>query len=226
MSKTAGNQPDDPTSKIPNSARHPIGGWRYVLIELGIVTAGLFIALMLSSVVDWVHHRQIVHEARSNIRREVNENRQKIRENLGYVRTSLTKVNANISTLHLILAGRFQHGSLSNGVDFDTFDETAWQTARDTGALSYMPYDEAQRYSGLYSTIDYANGRMLTLVDSQFGAMAPAEMGYDFARLPPDEVKSMLRANADAKVKLETFTQMLAELDAQLAGEGHTKSTR
>jgi hypothetical protein len=184
---------------------------------LAIVTAGLFIALSLNSIVEWSHHRQMVHDARHNLRQEVERNRQKVRENLGYVRKSLTSVDANIASLQLMLAGRFRHGTLSNGIDFDGFDVAAWQTARDTGALSYMPYDDVQRYSGLYSTIDDVNARALALIDSNFSSMAPAEMGYDVPHLPPDEIKSMLRGNAEAKIKLETLAQLLTELDRELA---------
>ena len=33
------------------------------------------------------------------------------------------------------------------------FDSTAWRTAQVTGALSYMPYDLAQKFSGIYDGV-------------------------------------------------------------------------
>lgn len=210
------SSPIDSPAQASVRSHHALG-WRYILVELAIVTAGLFIALMLNGVVEWAHHKQLVHDARRNIQHEIRENRQKIRENIGYVQKALAKVDANIVTLHRMLDNRFIHGSLNNGIDYDSFDVAAWETARDTGALSYMPYDEVQRYSGLYTTIDYVNARALSLGDAQFNAMAPAEMGYDIAHLPRDEIQTMLRGNAQAKIGLETMTQILTELDGQLA---------
>jgi hypothetical protein len=209
------DQPGTDTSP-PRAANHQSVDWKYVIVELGIVTAELFIALTLNSVVEWTHHRRTVQDARRNITRELERNRQRTGEDLDHIQSSLSNVNANISTLHRILAGPVAHVSLSNGIDFDTFDDTAWRTARDTGALSYMPYDEVQRYSDVYSSIEYVNQRALDVVDSQFDAMAPAEMGYDVAQIPPDEIKTMLRGNAQAKIKLETLAQMLHQLDRQL----------
>src|SRR5438270_7269180 len=108
-----------------NATSHAGVGWRYVLIELGIVTAGLFIALTLNSAVDWSHHRQAVRDARHNIHLEIHGNRQKIRENLSYVRKAQAQVDTNIAALHLMIDGRFRHGTLGNSIDFDAFDDTA-----------------------------------------------------------------------------------------------------
>jgi hypothetical protein len=209
-------------SQAIESGHHRPAGWRYILVELGIVTVGLFIALMLNSVVEWAHHKQLVRDARRNIHREVEQNRSKVRADLGSLRSSLAQVDANIATLHRIQAGRFSHGSLGNGITFDTFDEAAWQTARDSGALSYMPYDEAQRYSGLYSTLEFVNARAAGVVESDFDAFAPAEMGYDIRRLPAEETTAMLRANAQVKIGLVTLIQLVGELDAELAKESGT----
>jgi hypothetical protein len=41
-------------------------------------------------------------------------------------------------------------------VNFYAIDlrDTAWRTAQTTGAMAYMPYDEAQRYSEIYGAQD------------------------------------------------------------------------
>ena len=111
------------------------------------------------------------------------------------------------------------HGTLSTEIIYSGLDDAAWQTTRNTDALSYMPFDEAQRYSDLYGTIDYVNGRALTLVDTNFNSMAPAEMGYPTGQLPQQEITSMLRGSAQTKINLITLMQMLQQLDGQLAKE-------
>lgn len=219
MEKPVADDPPGIPAEAPDVQLHRAMTWRYIFIELAIVTAGLFIALMLNSAVEWGHHKQLVHDARRNIHREIAGNRRKVQEDLAYLRSSLAGVNANIATLQQMRLHRFTHGSLNNRMDYDTLDVAAWQTARDTGALAYMPYDEAQRYSGLYSTIDYLNNRATAVADAQFSALAPAEMGYDVGQLPPEQIVTMLRANADAKVGLLTLMQLLAEVDTELAKE-------
>jgi len=198
--------------------------WGYILIELGIVTAGLFVALMLNGVVEWAHHKQMVRDAHQNIQRELRENRRTIREDLDNFQSSLSVVQANIATLQAMRTGHFTHGSLTNAIAYAALSDAAWHTARDTGALSYMPYDEAQHYSSLYDTIDLVNGRARALLDTQFNAAAPAEMGYDMDDLPPEEVRAMLRGNAEAKIGLITAMQMLNQLDRELAKESRAGS--
>lgn len=198
---------------------HPVHHWRDALVHLGIVTAGLFIALMLESVVEWVHHRNIVREARENIRLEIRHNQAAASKDLNYVQASLANVEANIDTLQrlptLRVAKHF-HGSLINRMDYDPMAESAWRTARDTGALGYMPYEEVQHYSDLYTTIDYVNNRALAVADTEFKALAPAKMGYDFKDLPEEQRTAMLRGNADAEIGLITLQQMLQQVHRDL----------
>ena len=224
MNKDKKSPPLESGSIVDSAHHHSIGGWRYILVELGIVTAGLFIALMLNSVVEWAHHKQLVRDARRNIQLEIAHNRQTVRKDMTYLRSSFAGVNANIATLQQMRTGKLVHASLENRLDFDQLDDAAWQTARNTGALSYMPYDEAQRYSGLYSTIAYVNSRAQAVADSQFGAMAPAEMGYDVRQMPPSELTAMLRGNAQAKIGIITLTQMLGEVDSELAKDSRSAS--
>lgn len=49
---------------------HSIRTWRDLLTHVAVMTIGLFIALMLESLVEYAHHRHIVHQARENIRQE------------------------------------------------------------------------------------------------------------------------------------------------------------
>jgi hypothetical protein len=200
--------------------QHPVHNWRDVLVHLGIVTAGLCIALMLEGVVQWVHHKNLVREARQNIRIEIRQNRDAVKTDLTFLAANLKRVEGNIATLQRLHPGQDFHGTLTNRMDYVDLDVAAWRTARDTGALGYMPYDEVQRYSGLYTTIDYVNGRALAIGDTEFKAFAPAEMGYDFKDIPAEERTAMLRGNAETKIGLVTLEQMLEQVDRELVQAG------
>jgi hypothetical protein len=43
-----------------------------------------------------------------------------------------------------------QHASVALNFHSMTLRDTAWKTAEATGALAWMPYDEAQRYAEIY----------------------------------------------------------------------------
>lgn len=215
-------QEEPPTMDV-SPPQHPVHNWRDVLVHLGIVTAGLFIALMLEGVVQWVHHKSLVREARQNIGIEIRSNRNIVRRDLAFVAASLKGVESNIAILSRLRQGQDFHGTLANRMDFAGLDVAAWRTARDTGALGYMPYDEVQNYSGLYTTIDYLNGRALAVEDTEFKAFAPAEMGYEFKDIPPEERTAMLRGIADSKIGLITLQQLLEQVDQALAEAEHPR---
>ena len=65
----------------------PIHNWRDLLTHLGVITIGLFIALSLESLVEYMHHRHIVREARENIRLEIEENHMAAQETRKTFRT-------------------------------------------------------------------------------------------------------------------------------------------
>ena len=43
-----------------------------------------------------------------------------------------------------------QHAGLTLNASSITLDDTAWKTAQTTGALAYVPYEEAERYARIY----------------------------------------------------------------------------
>lgn len=59
-----------------HAPQEPVHSWRDFFTHLTIVTIGLFIALMLEAAVEAMHHRHLVHEARDNIRTELQLNHQ------------------------------------------------------------------------------------------------------------------------------------------------------
>ena len=198
----------------------PVHSWKDIAIHLGIVTVGLFIALMLEAGVEYWHHRHIVAEARANIRQEIEENHEAAQKDLGYVQKSADAVQSNVKTLHVMMSRpKDFHGSLVNTMSFESFHDAAWRTARDTGALSYMPYDEVQRYSDIYMLEQMVNQRAQDTAERNFRAGSPVYMGYDMTNLPETEYMDMLRANASAQLDLEVLKQYVQQFDNQCVKE-------
>ncbi len=197
-----------------HAPHEPVHTWKDFAIHLAIVTIGLFIALMLEALVQYWHHRHIVAEARENIRQEIEENHKAAQKDVINVQTSINAVQANVKTLHMMMTRpKDFHGSLTNTMSFDSFHDAAWRTARDTGALSYMPYQEVQRYSDVYMLEQMVNQKAIDTAERNFGAESPVYMGYEIGSLPETEYMDMLRQNASAQLDLSVLKQYVQQLD-------------
>jgi hypothetical protein len=210
-----------------HAPHEPVHTWKDFAIHLAIVTIGLFIALMLEAGVEYWHHRHIVAEARANIREEIKENQEAAQKNLVYVQNSIDTIKNNVKTLHVMVTRpKNFHGSLTNTMRFESFHDAAWQTARDTGALSYMPYEEVQRYSDVYMFEHMVNQKAIDTAERNFRASAPVYMGYEMDKLPDAEYMEMLRGNASTQMDLEVLQQYVQQFEDQCANELKRKGFR
>ncbi len=192
----------------------PLHSWRDIALHLGIVTVGLFIALSLEALVEHIHNRHLVVEARANIREELQINHGAAQDDIKRVQENIDLHKANIETIHHLQTHPKEfHGSITNSMSFDSLNDAAWRTARDTGALSFMPYKEVQRYSDLYMLTDLVNQKAISTGDQTFRASIPTLMGYDITNIPPDQLTQMLRDNAATEIDLVTLKQYLIQLD-------------
>ena len=60
--------------------------------------------------------------------------------------------------------------------------DTAWKTAQTTGALSFMPYEEAQRYSNVYSSQNDFLGQQDKILEDEaqfLGVIAKTNFGHN-----------------------------------------------
>jgi plasmid stability protein len=193
----------------------PVHSWRDVFIHLGIITLGLFIALSLEGVVEYFHHRHIVAEARANIRQELETDHVAAQRDLTLLQQGIDLQKKNIQNIHNLEEQPHFHGSISNTMDFDSMDDAAWQTARDTGALAFMPYQEVQRYSDLYMLEEQVNAMAIEDGKADFEAAAPFDMGINPDKLPPAEFQRMLHDNAAVEIQFLTLKQFVQQFDNQ-----------
>lgn len=122
------------------------------LLELLTITIGILIALSLEGVVQWVHHRHLVHEAEANLATEVAENQQEIRTTLQGLRTTRDQLSRVVDAIHQLQAHRTSRSFTNPTVNW-TLSElhaTSWNTAASTGALAYMGYPEVKRFTRVY----------------------------------------------------------------------------
>lgn len=190
--------------------------WRDFFVHVGIMTIGLFIALMLEGLVEYAHHRHIVREARENIRQEIEDNHESAQKDLVSLQQDMDRLKANIDTLHRLRDHpKDFHGSLTYTMDFSSLNSAAWTTSHDTGALTYMPYQDVKAYAELYDSQKVVNDQAIEIFHRQTLAMTPVFTEDDITSLPANELQGMLHETAASLISLDTLKQLVQQLDAR-----------
>jgi hypothetical protein len=152
------------------------------------VTAGVLIALLIDGLVDWNNNRELVRDARAAIRREVADNLEAI-EGLS---KAVAAANAKIDTAlkfatDLLASGKTDIRTIEIGFNLSTLNQSSWQSAERTGALSHMSYEQVKEYSELYALQElFANqqGKAVDLVASAIVIAA----GSDPTQAPKEDL--------------------------------------
>jgi len=203
-----------------HAPNEPIHTKKDFFIHLFTITIGLLIALSLEGLVEYIHHRHLVAEARANIRQELDQNHTAAQGDLVLLQKNIDLQESNIQAIHKLQAHTKDfHGSVTNTMSFNSIEDAAWRTARDTGALSFMPYDEVQRYSDIYMLAGIVNNQAVTTGTADFNAHAAFQMGFDADSFPPEEYLRLLHENAAVEIDLTTLKQFVKQLDDMTVAE-------
>ena len=134
----------------PHGKMHGVGDF---LLHLFTITIGLLIALGLEGCVERLHHRHLVHEAETGMRREIAENAHAMPALRQQVSNERKELDANLAVLAQIKTHpTAKPGQFSVTFRMQNFDEVTWKTAQTTGAFALMPYADANLYSTIYGT--------------------------------------------------------------------------
>ena len=135
---------------------HKLHGFREFLLHLFTITVGLLIAVQIESFVEWRHHVHLAEKARVALRAEIEHNLKELKDAQPGLKAWREQIDADFEVVRRIQEHpndlKAQHTALSVNFSFITLSDTAWRTAQSTGALAYMPYEEAEQYSSIYQT--------------------------------------------------------------------------
>lgn len=137
----------------PHKKIHGVGEF---FIHLFTITVGLFIATQIESCVEWRHHVHLAENARTSLRAEIDHNLSDLKGAEAGVKKWREEVDNDLKAMNRIQENPTDPAAqkASMAINFHSIDlrDTAWRTAQATGALGYMPYDEAQRYAEIYQS--------------------------------------------------------------------------
>jgi hypothetical protein len=146
------NVDEVPTVIDVQPPHEPIHGWRDFFLHLTTITIGLLIALSLEGLVEWQHHRHLVHEAEASLRVEIQANANRLPDVIADIHKHQAELKDDVTVLRYIMKNHTapKKASLDISFNFRDFDDQVWQTTQSTSALSYMPYAQAQEYGSIY----------------------------------------------------------------------------
>ena len=135
-----------------------IGSLSEFFLHLFTITVGLLIAVGIEGLVERHQHKELADSARQTMTVEIRKNAANVSDALRELADERKRMDANISAI--AKAQLAPKGTAADDLNLDVsfgstdVDETAWKAAQATAALSYMPYADAQRFSGVYASAE------------------------------------------------------------------------
>jgi hypothetical protein len=201
----------------PHQAAH---SWRDIFVHLATITVGLFIALSLEGCVEWQHHRHLVHEARENIRSEMQDNQKELKGALDVIHKEQAEVKSDIEVLIKLKQNPEAHG-LSVNLRFSNsgLANASWNTAHETGAFSFMGYPEVKKYAEVYDTqklfADQTN-RVTSAYTNSFSVLYIFDVDEKAAKMVKnDDVNAAIQKVLAVQSELMVYDSIANELDRQ-----------
>ena len=197
----------------------PMHTWRDFFVHIATITIGLLIAIGLEQSVEWLHHRHIVHQSRENIRRELAENRRSAHADLDHLQANADNMKSNMERARSFRdhPGVSLQGEMHFTFTWDSFSNSAWRAARDSGALVYMPIEEVQRYDDVYEQQDIVDKQAVDIFTHQSEEAAPLVMEADQKGLTREQAQALMKDCATTYLRLTTVKQITQQLDAMYA---------
>jgi len=191
---------------------HPIHSVRDFFMHLFTITIGLLIALGLEGLVEAAHNRHLLHTAEINLHDEIRDNRTLLAHDEATLTTSQQDIEKNIALLQAARAHQPITGSLSSQWKWNGMQLAAWETARNTGAIALMPYDDAQSYSIIYRQQSLMDDQALLYIRDIYHSSSALE-GRKLSDLQPAELDAMIASSQQAIADLRLLQDLIRGLD-------------
>ena len=194
----------------PHTSVH---GWRDFFIHIATITTGLVIALALEGTVTAMEHRHLVREARENIRRELEANVAEIGDDEGYLQDDADRMKDNARLAHAYLTDpkALKGKKMSFTFTWNSLNDSAWRSARDSGALTYMPLSEVQRYSDIYAQQEIIDREAVDVFTHQPEIAAGMLFVHEQQKLSKEEAQTLLEGAERTYYRLLTLKELLVE---------------
>ena len=196
-----------PPPPAPSSLHR--GTYGKILLEVALITLGVFLALMVDQWREGAEHRQLAKDTLGRFRTEFYTNRAAVTAVRDKHESSYQKIQAYFAAEPAARATMTYPHSATNPA---FMEYTAWDLAIATQALAYVEPDLAQRVAHVYAVQRQLDGatRDITLVMyTRAGEADPAPLAISLATYFDD-------CNLIEPRLLKLYDEILAALDARL----------
>jgi len=183
---------------------HPILTLKEAAVHLLIVTVGILIALSLEGMVEYIHHKTVIREARAIMREEIEANQKDLDQTIARIALQTADLQKGIKVFSAMAAGEKPTlEKLPYMLTYRSADphKAAHATAELMGAFAYMDYREVSRYAAMYDAQD-------RFLDEQAAVLREGTTA--FAWFQQRDLKTA--APADLAVLSERLRQTLATM--------------
>jgi hypothetical protein len=173
----------------------PVHSFRDFVVHLLMISLGVLIALGAEGVVEFVHNRHVVSEAKANLVAEMRENHHTLDENLSLLKHNQDMLEESLSDLQKLQADRkAKTHDINLNLNFFTLSDTSWRTAEATGALALMKYDQAEDLAGYYDIQTMLNRLIYSLEDTWLDMTAAFNpLGSDPTKMDDRQLEEVQR---------------------------------
>ena len=195
---------------------HAIHSWRDFFIHIATIVVGLLIAIGLEQSVEALHHRHLLHQAREQLREEMAQNRRTLVRDQHLLDVAREDSRYNVALLSTPPKDAASH--LRLGWSWNAMQSSAWTTARETGALALMPYDEVQRLAEVYGQQDVVNSEAVEHIHHYVESLGPLGRYGELEEVsvgsvPAAEREQLADSFATNKTEIEALRDLLRSLD-------------
>jgi hypothetical protein len=159
----------------------PTHSWRDFLAHIAAIAIGLLLALALEKIVEYVHERRQLTEARRELAMEVAENRRKWAMNVIEASRIQQELDSDLKVIQAVrLRAPVGDGKFDYSVNFHATLDGPWQAIRQNGSLHLMPYEELQTYA-------WFHGILTSVMESMHAFETTLHIGAAIAASAPPE---------------------------------------
>jgi len=196
--------PEKPILTVKEAAAH-----------LAIVTVGILIALSLEGIVEYVHHRAVVREAREIMRHEIEENRAELDKVLGHIKdTQIKEMTHGVEVMQALIAHESSDTKLMINYSRASLQSAGRTTAELMGAFAYMDHNDVGRWAAVYDLQqEFVRTQSAALVDGT--AAFSFLMKRDLLKTPPAQLETEAETLRHAVGTLVVLTQLGEALRAK-----------
>jgi hypothetical protein len=203
-----------------HAPHEPINTWRDFALHLVVVTIGLVIALSLEAFVEHLHQRHLLRTAETNLSVELQDNRDLLAGDEHQLDRTEAELQQDIATLLARKSNPSVVEPLNFGWTWNGMEDSAWTTARDSGALALMPFDTQQGWSVIYGQQGVVNDQAHVYILDIYRASAPTR-GRAFDQLTPAQLDQAIAGLQQAIADIELLRDFCKSLDRIYDRNGH-----